>query len=246
MTELTTKSLEYSSDGDRLVGYFAAEPGVRQPGLILVHDAHGVSPAMQAAARHSAELGYAVLLADLWGDGKVPEEDEVGTLIGSMVGDHQRWMARLQAAQMLLLDQPEVDGTNIAACGYCFGGSSVLEYARAGGDVKGVACFHPGLDTVSTDWDGKANGKKVLIMAGAEDPFAPPAAVGALEESLSRAGADWEVDIYGGTKHAFTDPNADKAGRPDVIAYNARAAQRAWDAFTFFLAETFDSGDDDA
>jgi dienelactone hydrolase len=243
VTELATRDLEYTYNDTRLIGYFVAEPETKKPGLILLHDATGVSPAMEDAARRAAALGYSVLLADLWGERRIPQgPDEIGQLIGGLVGDQETWMGRIRAAHQELLAQPEVDADNVAAFGYCFGGSSGLEYARVGGDVKGVVSFHGGLDRISTEWTPGAAAAKILVLTGADDPMASPDAVGALQAGLTAAGVDWEVASYGATKHAFTSPDVDKLGRPD-LAYNARADRRSWNAFTFFLEEIFEASE---
>jgi dienelactone hydrolase len=114
----------------------------------------------------------------------------------------------------------------------------VLEYVRAGGAVAGAVSFHGGLDLVSTDWARANAGASVLVLTGAQDPMAPREVVSALQDAMTAAGVDWEVAAYGGAKHAFTNPHADKAGKPEIIAYDARADRRSWNAFTLFLDET--------
>lgn len=238
MTELAAQSLRYTHEGTELIGYLVARPGTERPGVLLIHDALGVSEPMKAIAHRIAELGYTVLLADLWGEGRVPAgDDEIGPLIGQLASNRELWTGRVKAGHEQLLAQEQVAGGPVTAVGYCFGGSSVLEYVRVGGGVDGAVSFHGGLDLVGTDWAAANADASVLILTGAEDPMAPQAVVDALQESISEAGLDWEVASYGATKHGFTNPHADKAGRPDVIAYNARAARRSWNAFTLFLQE---------
>jgi dienelactone hydrolase len=238
VTELATRSLHYSHAGTELIGYLVAWPETKRPGVLLIHDALGVSEQMKAIAQRIAELGYTVLLADLWGDGKVPAGvDEIGPLIGQLASNRELWTGRVKAGHEQLLAQEQVAGGPVTAVGYCFGGSSVLEYVRVGGGLDGAVSFHGGLDLVGTDWSAANADASVLILTGAEDPMAPQDVVDALQQSMSVAGVDWEVASYGATKHGFTDPHADKAGRPDVIAYNARADRRSWNAFTLFLQE---------
>lgn len=240
MTGPPARDLEYNHDGVRQIGYFVAEPGPPRPALLLVHDAGGVSPGMQDAARRAAALGYAVLLADLWGERRAPRgADEVAAFIGGLVGDRRAWMGRIGAAHAALREQPEVDADRVAAFGYCFGGSSVLEYAREGAVLQGVVTFHAGLETVSDEWGEAAPGARVLILTGAEDPMAPLERVRALGEAMSAAGVEWEVACYGRARHAFTSPHADRIGDPSRFGYDARADRRSWGAFTIFLEEVF-------
>lgn len=238
MTDVSAQSLHYAHEGMELIGYLVAGSEAKRPGVLLIHDAFGVSEPMKATARRIAELGYTVLLADLWGEGKVPGgEDEIGPLIGQLASNRELWTGRMRAGHEQLLAQEQVASAPVTAVGYCFGGSSVLEYVRAGGRVDGAVSFHGGLDLVGTDWAGANADASVLILTGAEDPMAPQVVVDTLQESMTEAGLDWEVASYGATKHGFTNPHADKAGRPDVIAYNARADRRSWNAFTLFLQE---------
>jgi dienelactone hydrolase len=248
VSELATASISYFDDGTELIGYLVtAADDQPRPGVLLIHDAFGVSEAMKARARRIAELGYSVFLADLWGGGHSPRnDDEIGPLIGSMASDRERWVGRVRAGHRQLLEQAQVATRRVTAVGYCFGGSSVLEYLRCGGELAGGVSFHGGLDLVGTDWAAATADASVLILTGAEDPTAPPQVVNVLEQSMSTAGVAWEVACYGQAKHAFTDPHADKGGRPDVAAYNARADRRSWNAFTSFVQELEENVADDA
>lgn len=249
MTGTRAQKLTYrDAAGSELIGVLVSEPGAPRPGVLLIHDASGVSEPMKATACRIAELGFSVLLADLWGEGGTPRsEDEIGPLIGSMVSDRERWVARVQAGHQALVAHGNVTDGPVTVVGYCFGGSSALEYLRHGGDVGGVVSFHGGLDAVGTEWSAAVGSTaRVLVLTGAEDPMAPRDAVVALEDGLSAAGVDWELAVYGATKHGFTNPHADQAGRPEAIAYNARADRRSWSAFTEFLEELHDGGGADA
>jgi dienelactone hydrolase len=239
--KLTAQSLQYSHAGTELIGYLVRRQGTARPGVLLIHDAFGVSEPMKAAARRIAELGYSVLLIDLWGEGRTAGSDEeVGPLIGPLVSDREVWVGRVRAGHEALLAHPDVANAPVTAVGYCFGGSSALEYLRHGGGVDGVVTFHAGLDTVGTDWSQAHPDAKVLVLTGAEDPIAPRDLLERLKDGLTGAGIDWEVALYGATKHAFTNPHADKAGRPEMLAYNPRADRRSWNAFTRFLEEIHD------
>jgi dienelactone hydrolase len=241
VTELTAERLHYNYAGTELIGYLVRAAGTPRPGVLLIHDARGVSEPMKAIARRIAELGYSVLLVDLWGGGKTPGGDEeIGPLIGGLVSDPESWLGRVRAGHEALLASADVAEAPVTAVGYCFGGSSALEYLRRGGGVDGVVTLHGGLETIGTDWSEAHTPAKVLVLTGAEDPMASRDLVETLEDGLTSAGIDWEVARYGATKHAFTSPDVDKAGRPDVLAYNARADHRSWNALTLFLEEMHD------
>lgn len=242
MSDVSGQSLAYSFEGTRLLGHYSG-PSVgsgKRPGVVIVHDAFGVGDAMKAKAEQLANIGYAALAADLWGDGKqLREEGEIGPMIGRFAGDRRTWMGRLKAAHETLAAQPGVDTDNIASIGYCFGGASVLEYARTTGGVKGVVSFHGGLNLVLPDWTGASTKGKVLILTGADDPMAASDTLLAVQNGMTAAGVDWETNIYGHTKHGFTNPNSDRANKPQVIAYSAQADKRSWAAMVRFLAEIF-------
>lgn len=238
MTELVTRSVPYTHEGTEHIGHFVAGADGRRPGVLLIHDAFGVSEPMKEMAARIAELGYAVLLADLWGGGRSPgSHEEIGPLIGELAGNRELWIGRIRASHEQLLAQEEVAEAPVTAVGYCFGGASVLEYVRVGGEVGGAVSFHGGLDLVDEDWSKANRASSVLILTGADDPMAPEAAVRVLEQSMTAAGLDWELTSYGGAKHGFTNPHADRAGRPEAIAYSARADRHSWDAFTRFAKE---------
>jgi dienelactone hydrolase len=123
----------------------------------------------------------------------------------------------------------------MAAVGYCFGGSSVLELARAGADVKGVACFHGELQKTQTP--SSTIKARVLVCQAANDAFTPAAHVAAFQDEMTEAAVDWQVNIYGGSKHGFTSPESDHAGMP-MLGYHESADRRSWKALQDFLTES--------
>lgn len=239
MSRLTGNAVEYAFDSERLVGYLTRSGNLeRQPGVVIVHDAFGVSDAMKGIADRVAALGYAVLVADVWGNGaQLHDESQIGPMIGRFASDRKTWMGRLQAAQQTLAAQPGVDGSRIAFTGYCFGGASVLEFLRTGAVVPGVVSLHGGLDLVGEDWQAARAGSKALVLTGFDDPMASASKLLAVQQAMNAAQIGWEVDSYGLTRHGFTNPNADKANRPEVLAYSAQADRRSWAAMSRFLAE---------
>jgi len=238
VSELIERDVEYTAGGVAMTGYFCApETAGRLPGVVLLHDAFGLDQAFRATARRYAHSGRAVFAADLWGERRSPSTgDEIGQLIGSMVSDRDTWMARVHAAHEAASGQPELDQDAVATVGYCFGGSSALEYLRTGGRTRGVASIHAGLDLLIPGWESSDRDARVLVCTGADDPMATPAQWQALKAALTGRGIHWELDLYSGAKHAFTDPRADSLGMPGA-AYDARAAARALGSTDRFLDE---------
>jgi dienelactone hydrolase len=130
-----------------------------------------------------------------------------------------------------------VDGKRLAAIGYCFGGTTVLELARSGAEVRGVVSFHGGLDTPNPG-DAKNIKGAVLALHGADDPHVPPRQVAAFEEEMRSAGVDWQMIVYGGAVHGFTNP-ANGSNPSTGVAYDEKADRRSWEAMRSFFTEIF-------
>ena len=241
MADMIVRDVEYSHDGSRMLGYLCApSAAVQLPGIVLVHDAFGLNEDMIGIARRYAALGFAVFAADVWGDRMTPTSGaEIGPLIGGMVRNRNSWLGRIRAAHDVAAEQPEINGAALVTIGYCFGGSSALEHVRTGGDVLGAVSVHGGLDLLDPSWDQPATAARVLLCTGADDPMATAEMRSQLQESMSGAGLDWELDLYSDTQHAFTNPRSDAPGMPDGVAYNPRSADRAWKSTKRFLGELF-------
>jgi dienelactone hydrolase len=238
---MTGTNIEYFHGASRMVGYFCAQESSQPlPGVVVVHDAFGLSGRMKYIVERIATLGYAALAADVWGEGEqLRDESMIRPTIGRFAGDRNEWMGRLKAAQSSLQAQPATDPLKVAFIGYCFGGASVLEYVRTVGGIRGAVSFHGGLELVGKEWGATSTGAKVLVLTGADDPAATAPALLELQQNLTTAAVDWEVDIYSHTKHGFTNPDSDKANRPQFAAYNAQSDSRSWTAMQRFLEEIF-------
>ena len=129
-----------------------------------------------------------------------------------------------------------VDARRVAAIGYCFGGTTVIELARSGADIAGVVSFHGGLDS-PTPADGKNIKGKVLVLAGADDPFQKPDDLAAFENEMRAAKVDWQIAFYGGAVHSFTQP--DPGFTNPGARYDEKADHRSWQAMKNFFAEIF-------
>lgn len=240
MSHAQRRDVEHYSGHSRMLGELfspgqGAQPG--RPPVLLIHDAFGLGPFITDIALALAERGHAVFAADIWGERTRPaSEAEIGPLIGSMVGNHAEWIARLGAAHAAAAAQPEIAGAPLVALGYCFGGSSALEYLRSGAALAGVIAIHPGLDLIGFDY-AVAGDAPVLLCLGASDPMATPEQRERLAGALSQHGNDWEMDLYGHTVHAFTNPASAHSPHPEVVAHHPVNAARAWKAALGFLDE---------
>lgn len=214
-------------------GYLAGPTTGQHPGILIVHDWMGPGKFSKAKADELAKLGYVALAVDIYGQGVRPKDaQEAGAQAGKYKSDRPLLRARITAALDALKQNPNVDPKRIAAIGYCFGGTTVLELARSGADIAGVVSFHGGLDA---PLPAKTIRCKILALHGADDPYVPPAEVAAFEKEMTDAHADWQLVKYSGAVHSFTNPDAHSAG----AAYHERADKRSWEAMKLFFAEIF-------
>jgi dienelactone hydrolase len=209
-----------------------------RPGILVVHEAPGLDDHAKRRAEMLAELGYIALAADLYGDGVVGNgPQEAMALMTPLSSNAELLRSRLHAGLDALAAVPNVDRQKLGAIGYCFGGMSVLEIARSGAPVLGVVSFHGVLDTHLPAVAGQVKAK-MLVCTGSADPLAPADKVAAFEAEMTAAAADWQVIVYGGAKHAFTNPGADNIPLPG-FGYSPSADKRSWSAMRSFFDEIF-------
>jgi len=240
--EVKTKTIEYR-DGDVVLEGFAAwDPTtVSQgaPGVLVVHQWLGLTDYEQSRCRQLAELGYVAFALDIYGKGIRPENPQAaGRLASVYKADRKLYRKRLNLGLEQLRKLPGVDSKKLAAIGYCFGGTGVLELARSGADIQGVVSFHGGLDSPTPE-DGKNIKAKVLVQHGEDDPFVPEEDIAAMQQEFNAAGVDWQMIIYSQTVHSFTQPAAGSDNSRGA-AYNERSDKRSWLAMQQFFHEVFE------
>jgi len=237
--KVQSRTVEYEQGGTPLEGYLAWDDAqtAPRPGVLVVHEWYGLNDYAKKRADMLAELGYVAFAADIYGKGVRPSNpQEAGAESGKFAADRPLVRARVKAGLEQLLQAPGVDATRIAAIGYCFGGMCVLELARSGADIAGVVSFHGSLGTPTPAGPGDIKAK-VLICHGGADPHVGWDAVQTLTKELDNAKADWQLKVYGGAMHSFTNPNSNL---PDMgILYNADADRRSWQDMQDFFHEIF-------
>lgn len=231
--------LEYK-DGDKTLEAYVALPTTeasKRPAVLISHAWSGRSAFECEKADKLAAFGYVGIAIDNYGKGvQGKDAGENSALMTPFIQDRAMLRRRLLAAIVAARGLDMVDTSRMAAIGFCFGGLCVLDMARSGADLRGVVSFH-GLFTPPANLPNAAIKAKVLALHGHDDPMVPPAAVLALEQELTTAGADWQVHAFSNTSHAFMNPGANdpKSG----MQYNPVVARRAWQSMQDFLAEIF-------
>lgn len=237
--DVKTEVVEYRHGDVTLEGYLAYDDSFqgKRPGVVVAHEWFGQSSYERKRAEQLARLGYVAFAIDIYGKGVRPgDQKEAGALAGKYMGDRKLLRARAAAGLDVLRSRAQADPTRLAAIGYCFGGTTVLELARSGADLASVVSFHGVLDT-PTPGDARNIKAKVLVLHGADDPFVPVKQVEAFQEEMRKGGVDWQFISYGGAVHKFSNPDAGNDPSKGV-AYNERADRRSWEAMKSFFAET--------
>jgi dienelactone hydrolase len=232
--------VEYRHDDTALEGYLAYDDQVQgaRPGVIVVHEWYGLNDYAKVRAEQLANLGYIAFAIDMYGKGvRAKSMEEAAKLAGIYRSDRRLMRARAAAGLATLRQQPMADTRRIAAIGYCFGGCTALELARSGAELSGVVSFHGNLDTPNPG-DAKNIKAKVLVLHGADDPIVTPEQVHAFQDEMRKAAVDWQMVVYGGAVHSFTNP-ASGSDPARGLAYNEKADKRSRAAMKLFFDEIF-------
>lgn len=244
--EVQTKEVVYKDGETELRGYLAYDPGLmpklgnaegkQAPAVLIVHQWMGLTDYEKHRAEQLARLGYVAFALDIYGvENRPKDRGEAGAQAGKFKNDRALFRKRLNLGLAQLTGNLHVDPNRVAAIGYCFGGTGVLELARSGADIAGVVSFHGGLDA-PTPQDAKNIKAKVLICHGADDPFVPRQDIAAMKKSFDDADVDWTMIEYSGAVHSFTQPMAGDDNSKGA-AYNEQADMRSWKHMRTFFNE---------
>lgn len=237
--KVTTKTIEYSDGETVLQGFLAyddAQAGKR-PGVLVAHEWWGLNDFSRGQAEKLAEMGYVALAIDMYGKGvTTTDREEAARLAGQFKQDTNKLRQRVGAGLEALRTQEQVAPQKIAAIGFCFGGTTVLQLAYSGADVAGVVSFHGGLVAPQESDLGKIRAR-FLVLHGADDPFVAATEIAQFQEGMRKARADWQMVYYGNAVHSFTNPGA-KGEIPGAV-YDEKAAARSTQHMRAFLAEIF-------
>jgi len=237
------EAVEYSAPGVVMKGYIAYDENikVKRPGVLVVHEWWGLNNYARRRASMLAELGYTALAVDMYGEGKqAMHPDDAGKFSSELMKNFDTAKTRFMAALDYIKQQPTVDPARVAAIGYCFGGGIVLNMARQGVDLKGVASFHGNLTAIKRAEPGSVKAR-ILVLNGADDKFITPEQVEAFKQEMKAAGVDYRFISYPGAVHSFTNPDADTYARKYnlPLGYNAGADRKSWEELKRFLRALF-------
>ena len=214
----------------------------KRPGIVVVHEWWGITKHIHDEARRFASLGYTAFIADMYGDAKTADNPkDAGALSGAVRKNPAAMLSRFIAAKDLLSQHATVDPSRIGASGYCFGGSVVLDVARAGTDLRGVAAFHAGLGAAGSTAEAGKVKAKLLVQNGEADPFIKPESIEAFRKEMSAANVDLRYVSFPGAVHAFTNPEATAKGKQFnlPLAYDAAADKQSKAEATKFFSAVF-------
>jgi dienelactone hydrolase len=238
--EVMTKTIAYQHDGVNLEGFLAYDDSIKgkRPAVLVVHEWWGLNDYVRSRAKQLAGMGYVAFALDMYGKGKVTQHpSQAGEWANQIRSNVYQWQQRALAGLEVLKKDPRTDVNRIAAIGYCFGGSTVQQLAYSGADIKGVVSFHGSLMLPMSEQIQKVKAK-ILICHGAADPFTKRGEIEQYISAMEAAGLDYQMIIYGGAKHGFTNPEADAIGM-DAVKYSKSADLRSWADMKVFFAEIF-------
>lgn len=237
---IQTERVEYRDGDTVLTGYLSYDDAIegKRPGVLVIHEWWGLNDYAKQRAEMLAELGYVAFAADMYGNNQVTDKpDQARDWMQEITADVELWRARAGLGLDQLKASELVDPDKTAAIGYCFGGGTVMHMAYGNAPVLGVVSFHGSLPAAPEEVKGQI-GPEILVLHGQADSFVAPEVVTNFQNKLEEAGANWEMDIYGGARHGFTNPNAGDFGIEN-LAYDAQADARSWARMQAFFGELF-------
>jgi dienelactone hydrolase len=239
--DVRTREVEFTHGPTVIRGVIAWNDSAsgRRPGVLVIHGGWGYTDNVRAQARRLAESGYVGYAFDMHGLGAVATHHESGGgEAGRVLDENGAMMAtRFLMAMAVLKADPHVDPEKIGAIGYCWGGAVALNMARAGADLDAVVTIAGILDTQFPARQNMVH-PRILVLTGELDPLVPPAKRDTFAREMTAAGAKFEVVVYPGARHAFTQPYA-KEVNSESIAYDANADRESWSALLKLFSEVF-------
>ncbi len=234
--------ITFEARGASFTGHLAdGSHGRAVPGILVAHESGGLDANTLLRTRMLGELGYVALAVDLFGEAP-GDLERMRAHTRALVANRPLLREIMGAGLGVLAEHPSVDRSKLGAIGFCFGGFAALELARTGADLRCIVGFHSGLFPGNPE-EANSIRAKVLICLGAADPVVGADQREAFAAEMSAAGTDWQLILYGGVGHSFTNRGIDAYDMPG-FAYDEMADRRSWQAMRALFDETFGpSGD---
>ncbi|QJQ96135.1 MULTISPECIES: dienelactone hydrolase family protein [Halomonadaceae] len=229
---------EYTTGGQTYQGYLArnVNDNTPRPAVLVVHEWWGLNDYARTRADQLAALGFVALAVDMYGGGQTATHPEqAGEFSSQVMQDWPEARSKLEAAMSQLRDHPAVAVSGMAAIGYCFGGSVVMNMALSGMPLDAAISFH-GSPTQAVHTPQAFSGA-VQIHNGAADPMVTREELSTMARTLEAQGAEVKVINYVNATHAFSNPGADALGEEFglPLGYDAAADASSWQAALLLL-----------
>ena len=233
---MKTEKITYQSGDNSFEGFLAQPEGDSNPCVLIAHTWAGRDAFVEEKAKLLTELGYAAFAIDMYGDGKIGKSNEENAGMMQPLLDDREELARRALASLDAVSKIDsIDASKIVIMGYCFGGLVAMDLARTGADIKGAVSFHGFLAGPENSTNEiKA---KLLALHGDSDPMVGQDQIESFRQEMTNKKVDWQLHVFGGAMHSFTNPEAND---PDFGAvYSKNADERSWKIFTDLLKELF-------
>ncbi len=233
---MKTEKITYQSGDQSFEGFLAQPEGDSNPCVLIAHTWAGRDAFVEEKAKLLTELGYAAFAIDMYGEGKIGTSNEENAGMMQPLLDDREELARRALASLDAVSKIDnIDASKIVIMGYCFGGLVAMDLARTGVDIKGAVSFHGFLAGPENSTNEiKA---KILALHGDSDPMVGQDQIESFRQEMTSKKVDWQLHVFGGAMHSFTNPEAND---PDFGAvYSKNADERSWKIFTDLLMELF-------
>ena len=233
---MKTEKITYQSGDNSFEGFLAQPEGDSNPCVLIAHTWAGRDAFVEEKAKLLTELGYAAFAIDMYGDGKIGTSNEENAGMMQPLLDDREELARRALASLDAVSKIDsIDASKIVIMGYCFGGLVAMDLARTGADIKGAVSFHGFL--AGPENSTKEIKAKLLALHGDSDPMVGQDQIESFRQEMTSKKVDWQLHVFGGAMHSFTNPEAND---PDFGAvYSKNADERSWKIFTDLLKELF-------
>ena len=233
---MKTEKITYQSGENSFEGFLAQPEGDSNPCVLIAHTWAGRDAFVEEKAKLLTELGYAAFAIDMYGDGKIGTSNEENAGMMQPLLDDREELARRALASLDAVSKIDsIDASKIVIMGYCFGGLVAMDLARTGADIKGAVSFHGFLAGPENSTNEIKS--KILALHGDSDPMVGQDQIESFRQEMTSKKVDWQLHVFGGAMHSFTNPEAND---PDFGAvYSKNADERSWKIFTDLLKELF-------